>query len=215
MKISLALADTRAEVLACQYLIAEIYNRDYEVVFSDDSYDLDARIEPWPHRYLMGSIDGELVATVGIYLHSTYVERFGQVSDELIDRTIVEAGGAPRHCAARKREITKLSVKRDVRGRGLGGFMVAAAHSRSFLQVDSNPARPNVLVTCATRSIWASMHGPLGIRTRVLAPFPEYKVHELYRSADNPMDSRLIIPEIDVPERWYERPIPGEYEVSR
>ena len=215
MRAAVRLATSRADVLACQYLVAEIYNRDYEVVFSDDSYDLDAKIEPWPHRYLMGLVDGELVCTAGLYLRDTYVERFGQVSDELIDRLIAEAGGAPRHCAGRKREITKISVRRDRRGCGLGRFILGAAHARAFLQVDAEPAEPHVLVSCAKRSIWDSLWRPCQIRTRVLAPFPDYKVHELYRSPDDPMDSRLIIPELDIPAPLYDRPIPGEYEVTR
>ena len=214
MRVQLALAKSRREVLACQYLIAEIYNKDYEVVFSDDSYDLDAKIEPWPHRYLMGSVDGEVVVTAGLYLHSTYVERFGAVSDELIARRIAEAGAAGRFSPARKREITKISVRRDQRRRGLGRFILASAHARDFLQVDADPDEPHVLVSCAKRSIWDGLWHRAGIRTRPLAPFPDYKVHELYRSPDDPMDSRLVVPEVDVPERWYERRIPGEYEVE-
>jgi hypothetical protein len=44
-------------VLLCRRLIAEVYNRDYEVVFSEDHYDLEAKIEPWPHRFLMALHD--------------------------------------------------------------------------------------------------------------------------------------------------------------
>lgn len=212
--MQLEIARTRGDVLRCQYLIAEIYNKEYEVVFSDDSYDLDAKIEPWPHRYLMGIVDGELVACAGLYLHGTYVERFGNVSDGEIDALIRDASGAPRFSAARKREITKVSVRRSARGKGYGRFFLGGAHSRDFLQVDTDPDEPAVVVCCARKSIWDNMWGGCEIRTRPIKAFPFYKVHELYRSPTDPMDSRLVIPELDVPRRLYERPIPGEYEVE-
>lgn len=214
-RMELRLARSRRDVLQCQYLIAEIYNREYEVVFSDDAYDLDAKIEPWPHRYLMGIVAGEVVACAGLYLRNTYVERFGDVSDADIDALIREAGGCPPFAAARKREITKVVVRRSARGKGYGRFFLGCAHARDFLQVDTEPEQPAVLVCCARRSIWDGLWHGAGIRTRVIKEFPFYKVHELYRSPTDPMDSRLIVPAIDVPSRWYDRPIPGEYEVER
>jgi hypothetical protein len=208
-------ARTRGDVLQCQYLIAEVYNREYEVVFSDDSYDLDAKIEPWPHRYLMGHVGGELIACAGLYLHDTYVERFGNVSNAEIDRLIHEAGAAPRFTAERKREITKVSVRKSARGRGYARFFLGCAHSRDFLQIDTVAGEPVVLVCCARKSIWDNMWGGARIHTRTIKEFPFYKVHELYRSPTDPMDSRLVIPELDVPARWYDRRLPGEYEVER
>jgi hypothetical protein len=212
--MALRLARTRADVLACQYLVAEVYNKEYEVVFSDDRYDLDAKIEPWPHRYIMGTVRGELVATAGLYLENTYVERFGDVSDQEIQQIIDAAGGAPRFGAARKREITKVSVRRDRRGVGYGRFLLGCAHSRYFLQSATPPEKPVVLVCCAKRSIWEGLWHRAGIGTRRIKEFPFYRAHELYRSAEDPMDSRVIVPEIDIPARWYDRPLPGEYEVE-
>ena len=214
-RMELRLAKTRAEVLQCQYQIAAIYNKEYEVYFSDDAYDLDAKIEPWPHRYLMGLVGGELVCCAGLYVRNTYVERFGNVSDEEIDAIIRDAGGADRYAAVRKREITKLVTTKAARGRGYARFFLACAHSRHFLQCDTEPEQPVVLVCCAKRSIWNNMWGGVGIQTRVIKEFPFYKVHELYRSAEDPMDSRLIVPSVDIPSRWYDRAIPGEHEVER
>lgn len=213
--MELRMARTRAEVLQCQYQIAEIYNREYEVVFSDDAFDLDAKVEPWPHRYLMGLVNGELVACAGLYVRNTYVERFGDVSDGQIDALIRDAGAAPRYVAARKREITKLVTSRKARGRGFGRFFLGCAHARDFLQCDTVPEEPVVLVCCARQSIWEKMWGGAGIHTRPIKEFPFYKVHELYRSPSDPMDSRLVVPSLDVPPRWYDRAIPGEYEVER
>jgi GNAT superfamily N-acetyltransferase len=213
--VRVQVARSRREILRCQQLIAEVYNKEYEVVFSEDRYDLDAKVEPWPHRYIMALAEQELVAAIGLYLRDTYVERFGDVSQAEIERLLVDAGASGRYAPARKREITKVSVRHDRRGRGYGRFLLTCAHSRDFLELDSPPAAPNLLVCCARRSIWDNMWGKSEIRTRRIKEFPFYKVHELYRSAEDPMDSRLIIPELDVPQRYYERRIPGQYEVER
>lgn len=212
--VRVQIARTRGEVLRCQYLIAEVYNKEYEVVFSDDRYDLDAKVEPWPHRYIMALAGQELVAAIGLYLENTYVERFGNVSQVDIERLLDAAGRPAGYSAGRKREITKVSVRRDQRGRGYGRLLLACAHSREFLQMDSPPDAPNLLVCCARRSIWDNMWSRSEIRTRPIKEFPFYKVHELYRSPEDPMDSRLIIPELDVPERYYRRKVPGDYEVE-
>src|SRR5947208_16993368 len=94
-RMEVRLARSHHDVVQCKELIAETYNDEYSVSFSDDAYDLDARIERWPHRYLMGIVAGDLVASVGLYLRDTYVESFGNVSDQEIDGLIREAGAAP------------------------------------------------------------------------------------------------------------------------
>lgn len=212
MKLEVRIARTRAEILRCQYLIAETYNRQYEVVFSDDGYDLEAKIEPWPHRYVMGLADGEHVAACGLYLSDTYVERFGQVSDGEIQALVDGAGAGARYSAARKRELTKLVVDPRFRGTGLGRVFLAAAHAHDYVQLDAR--EPNLLIACAKRSIWENLHDRLGIRTRVIKPFPLYKVHELYRSEADPMDSRLIIPDLDIPPRWYDLALPARLDLE-
>lgn len=208
------IADTRGDVLRAQHLIAEVYNRDYEVVFSDDAYDLAAKIEPWPHAYIMGSIDGELACCVGLYTGNTYVERFGDVTDHEIDALVAEAGGPPRFSGTRKREVTKLSVRPEHRGKGFGRFILRCAHARAFVQMDTPEDQPCVIVACGKRSIFENLYDASGIHTRPIKAFPFYKVHELYRTAEDPMDSRVIVPEIDIPSCLYERALPGEYEVG-
>jgi hypothetical protein len=52
-----------------------------------------------------------------------------------------------------------------------------------------------------------------GCNTRVIRPFPLYKIHEKYRSESDPMDSRLMIPDLDFPKRWYDLRLPAEVEV--
>jgi GNAT superfamily N-acetyltransferase len=211
MKLSFAIAQSAADIMRSRALIAEIYNREYEVMFSDDHYDLVAKVEPWPHRYLMGRINGELACAAGLYLHSTYVERFGLISDEDIGAMRLRAGlsdatGLP------KREITKLVVHPKYRGLGLSRTLMGAAHARDFLQTDERT--PNLLL-CSKRSLVSSIHNHVGIRPRLIRPFPIYKIHEFYASPADPMDSYLILPEIDVPPALYNRRIPGDYEIER
>ena len=64
MRILLRRAESRGDMLRCRRLIAEAIH-DYEVVFSKDRDDLQAKIEPWPHRFLMALHAGELVAACG------------------------------------------------------------------------------------------------------------------------------------------------------
>lgn len=212
MKLVLRRAASRGDILRCRQLIAEVYNRDYEVVFSEDRYDLEAKIEPWPHRYLMAFCAGELVAAVGLYMHDTYVERFGNVDDSDLRSLIDGADVAGVFDVSRRREMTKLSVRHSWRGRGISPCLIGAAHSRHFTEVDTDMA---IMVFCAKRSIVENILHRVGLHTRTIKPFPVYKIHELYRSPTDPMESRLIIPRLDIPERWYELPLPGEYEIER
>jgi GNAT superfamily N-acetyltransferase len=211
VKIQLAIAQTRAEILRCQALVAEIYNGEYEVVFSDDVYDLGAKIEPWPHRYLMGVVNGELACAAGLYLHHTYVELFGDVTDadirSLRDQAVPGSGEEKRP----RREITKMVVRNGFRGHGLARMIMGSAHARDFLHPDG-PA-PDLLLS-SKRSLVGSVHRRIGIQPRQIKPFPIYKVHEFYASPADPMASYLTVPEVDVPESWYARRIPGEYDVE-
>jgi GNAT superfamily N-acetyltransferase len=212
VRLSLRIAETRAEVLRCQYLIAQIYNEEYEVLFSEDRYDLTAKIEPWPHRYLMGTIDGELACASGLYLRDTYVERFGDVRAGDIQAVVAGANAADHYLKTPCREITKVVVHKAWRGRGLGRAILACAHSRAFLgQKDSEPP---LVVFCAKHSIIRNLWDAIGVRSRTIKPFPFYKVHELYRSEADPMESRLVIPSLDIPARWYDLTMPGYHELE-
>jgi hypothetical protein len=210
--LEIKLATRRADALRCQYLIAEAYNRNYDIFFSSDAVNLDARIEPYPDRYAMGIIDGELVATAGLYLRATYIERFGQVSDDDIDTLLKDAGVFGRYCAQRKREYTKLVIRDDWEGRGLGLQFFMATHCRDFLQLETD--EPCIISCCAKVSIFHQLYETAGIRARLLKPFPVYQVHSLYRSAEDPMESRIIVPELDIPPDLYNRTLPAVYEVS-
>lgn len=212
MKVVLRRAESRGDILRCRQLIAEVYNRDYEVVFSEDRYDLAAKVEPWPHRYLMALYAGELVAACGLYMRDTYVERFGNVSDAELRGMLDGAGVGGAYDVTRRREFTKMSVRHLWRGRGIAPWLTGAAHSRCFTEVDTDRA---IMVFCAKRSIVDNIFARAGIHTRTIKPFPLYKVHELYRTPTDPMESLLIIPKLDIPERWYELSLPGDYDIER
>lgn len=210
MKLRLEIAATSAEVLRCKQLVAEVYNGRYGVVFSQDHYDLDAKIEPWPHRFLMGLVDGEIAAVCGLYMKDTYVERFGGVSRDDFGACLEAAGVDGTTGASQVREFTKLVVSPRWLNSGLGPLFIAIAHARAFLEIEA--ARPPLVTFCIVRSVRRLVERH-GIRPRHLKPFPLYKVHELYRSESNPMDSYLVIPELDVPKHFRELCIPGEHDL--
>lgn len=212
MKLLLRRAESRSDILRCRQLIAEVYNRDYEVVFSEDRYDLEAKIEPWPHRFLMALCGDELVAACGLYTRNTYVERFGQVTDSELRCLLDAAGAAEDYDPTCRREFTKMSVHHSWRGQGIAPWLTGAAHSRAFTNVESDRA---IMVFCAKLSIIDNIFHRAGLHTRTIKAFPFYKVHELYRTPNDPMESRLIIPKLDIPARWYDLALPGEYELER
>jgi hypothetical protein len=216
VKVQVQIARSRADVVRCQNAIAEVYNRDYEVVFSEDRSDLEAKIEPWPHRYLMVLHEGTLAATIGIYLRNTYTERYGQLERADFQR-LIDGSGATGYSPDRMREVTKLVVPHAFRGRNLARFTLGCGHARDFCQVESDA--PQLMTLCSKRSITKRsiidhVYSPIGLKVRHLKPFPFYKVHELYRSPTDPMDSYLMVPDQDIPARWYDLRIPGEYEVE-
>jgi GNAT superfamily N-acetyltransferase len=212
MKVEVRMARTRQDVARCQYAIAEVYNRQYEVVFSEDRHDLEAKIEPWPHRYLMVLHDSVLAATIGLYLRNTYVERFGQVCRDEFEHALGADATAEQYDVSRLREITKLVVEPEFRGQNLARFTLGCGHSRAFCQTEA--AEPHLITFCSKRSIVEHVYKPTGLDYRLIKPFPVYKVHELYRSAEDPMDSYLMVPDVDIPRRWYELALPGEYDVA-
>jgi hypothetical protein len=212
VKVDVRIARTREDVARCQYAIAEVYNRQYEVVFSEDRHDLEAKIEPWPHRYLMVLAGDTLAATIGLYLRNTYVERFGKVEREEFEQALGTPNTKEQYDVSRLREITKLVVQPEFRGQNLARFTLGCGHARAFCQTDGDA--PHLITFCSKRSIVGHVYKPTGLCSRLIKPFPMYKVHELYRSPEDPMDSYLMVPEVDIPPRWYELELPGTYETT-
>jgi hypothetical protein len=211
VKLRLQIAESAGEILRCRQLVADVYNRQYGVVFSEEDYDLEAKIEPWPHRFLMGIVDGEVVAVSGLYLRNTYVERFGLVSDADLGAALREAGLEGRYDPAGRREITKLVVAPRFRAGRITPLLIACSFARAHADRDSE--RPPLVTFCAIRTIRYLVER-LGIRPRHLKPFPLYKIHEKYRSESNPMDSYLVVPDLDVPAPFRELRIPGDHDLE-
>lgn len=214
MKLRISIAERRADVLRCQYFIAEIYNKHYGIMFSEDIHDLEARIEPYPQRYLMGTVDGELVTAVGLYTRDTYVERYGCITDEELMAQVAQAGVADLYPSPVKRELTKLVVKEGWEGLGLARLIHTTGHARAFVEAGTD--RPVLVLVCAKVSIIDNLFLPKGrVRARFLAPFPRYPVHSDYRSERDPMESRLTIPEVDVPPDVRAQVLPFEVELPQ
>jgi hypothetical protein len=211
VKVRLEIARTPGDVLRCRHLIASVYNEEYGVVFSEDVYDLENKIEPWPHKYLMVLVNSDIVALCGMYVRNTYVERFGLVTDDDVALALRQAGVEGRYDPSNRREITKLVVAHPFRNRRLAPTVLAFSLAREFLEMDAE--RPPLATFCAIRTMRRLVERQ-GIRTRPLKPFPLYKIHEAYRSESNPMDSYLVIPDLDAPPLYRDLSIPGEYDLD-
>lgn len=213
MKVRISIAESRADVLRCQYFIAESYNDRYGIMFSEDVYDLEARIEPYPHRYIMGTVEGEIVVAMGMYTHDTYTQRYGEVTDEDIGAVLEQAGVAEAYAGYVTHELTKLVVRRGWGRYGLARLLHEVAHAESFLVGDE--PRPVVVTMCALVSFMEHMLAPKGrISARFLAPFPRYPVHAKYRNDQDPMETRMTIPSLDVPDELRQLRLPVEIELA-
>lgn len=202
-RLHVSLAETPEQVAACRALIAETYLREYGVRMTPDEADPNGLRERMPDRYAMGVIGEQLVACAGLYIGRTYIEEYGQVTGEEIDRVLTDAGvwdPSPRV----RVEYTKVVVREGWGRRGIGRLFIGATHSHTFLEVDG---RTPVLLVCAKLSI-LRMWRLIGIRTRLLKEFPAYRNHDRYRASGDPMESRVIIPELDIHRRWYDPTLP-------
>jgi len=209
--LEISLADKWSQQLACKYNTSEIYFKHYRGIFADDGFGIEAHMEPYPDRFLMGRIDNGLVGSVGLYLAECYVMNYGGVTHSDIQKLLEAASVADRYKDAPIREITKLAVREE--GKGFGKLLLRYAHSRYFLRADA-PEKSVLLVICATKGIFENFWDRLGIRTRFIKPFPDYALHSGYRKAANAMESRLIIPELDIPSEIRNLTLPASVEVE-
>jgi GNAT superfamily N-acetyltransferase len=213
LAVQFKIAKSDFETRQCQSLVAEVYYKKLGITFSETQFNPDAKIELYPHRYLMGLVNEELVACMGLYLHSTNPERYGKVTEQEIDRLLVEAGAANRYSGKYIRELSKFVVKDEWRKQGIGKLLMAASHSKDFIHLEEHQSQPHLLVSCANVSIFKYFSDALDIHTRTIKPVPFFKIHEFYRADHEPMENRLTIPDMDIPAQWYDAKLPGEYEI--
>lgn len=212
MKLRISVAQRQAEVLRCQYFIAEIYNRRYQIMFSEEIHDLESRIEPYPQRYLMGTVNGEIVATLALYTQNTYVERYGGITPEEIRAQLEEAGVSEQYATYSTRELTKLVVADGWNHHGLAHRIHDASYAEAFMESDAEA--PVLIFCCGRRKLLSHMFAPRGrVRSRIMAPFPRYAIHSRYRKEDDPMESHLTIPAVDVPDDLRRQVLPIEVEL--
>jgi GNAT superfamily N-acetyltransferase len=208
-QIQIKIAQTSAEINQCKSLISEIYYQKLGITFSDSISDAEAKIEVYPQYYLMALCSEILIGTIGLYTNGTNAERHGKVTEQDVNILLTEAKVINRYLGKYLRELTKFVVKDEWQNKGIGKVLLAAAHSQDFIHI--NEEKPHVLVSCATFSIFEYFANALNIRTRRIKPMPFYKVHEHYRSHDNPLETRLSIPDIDIPKELYFAKLPFEY----
>ncbi len=207
MTTSIAPATTRQEIQSCRELVAQVYGEAYGVQFSEGQFDLQRNVEGWPDRFLMARDGVDLAGCLGLYESETYVERFGGVSAEDLERHLTEAGVpivARRPCV----ELTRLTTRKELRSRRTAWLLAGAGHSIAFLGTVCG--KPPLVLTSMRLSLSEGLIAPLSIRYRTLKPFPLYPIHDRYRVAGDPMVCRLSIPEIDVPSRWLNLQLPAE-----
>ncbi len=210
LEMSVDFARSPAEIAACNELIAQTYLDEYGVVLtSDSSVDPDGGVERLPDRLLMGHVGDQLVASSGLYVEDTYVGAYGRIPPGDIQQMLHEAGvdaDAPRTMI----ELTKAVVRKDFKKRGLGRLLLGVSHARTFLDAGEDPP---LLVLCGKVSI-LRLWRVLGIRTRRIRPFPVYRNHARYRAPGDPVESHLVIPELDIHPRWYGLTVPSTVAVD-
>jgi hypothetical protein len=212
LALHIKIAHTTGEVRACKALIAENWKRNYDVDFSEEDFNLEKRVEKFADRFLMGTVDGELVITGGLYLYSNYVERFGLVTRAEIERELAGLELADQFQASDAREYTKLAVKSGWEKRGIGRVFHCAIFNRNFVSQESD--REHFLLLCAKLSIFENLYFPQNLRPHYIKPFPEYAIHNLYRAKGEVIQSRLLIPSRDVPKYWYDLEYDRTYALS-
>ena len=216
--LDLRIAHSIKDRVHCKYLIASIYNAKYGIFFSKEMANPNARVEPWPHEFLMAFIDGQLAACAGIYIRSTYVDRFGNVAPQEFQSVLDAALCSDQYTIENKCELTKLVVHPAYQRLGIDVFFGGAIHSKDFVNLKragdlDNFSGDRIIVNCARRKMYDYFYGPLGIHTRKVKDFPRYAAHQKYSSADDPMETHMIIPHLDIPPKWLNLAIPGNYDI--
>jgi hypothetical protein len=176
-------ARTEEEVARCRRLAARAHGLGPDGAPADG----------WPERWLMGSAEGRLVATVGLAGRDACVRWFCEATAEGLARALRASD------AAEVAELKLLSVDPALRGYRFARLLLAAAFSHRFLAAAGTlPA----LLHCAPRSAFRVLERALGVRSREVAG-------ALGGDPDDPVELRLVVPEADVPGPLLAHPLPA------
>lgn len=212
MQLEFKLAESYSEIAECKSLIAHAYFDRFGIQFSNNNPDSTEKIELFPHRYLMGLVKDEVIAVMGLYLHSTNPERYANVTVQDIYKLLVEAGLESKYSGKNNRELSKFVVKDKWQNYGVGKYLIGVSHSKNFIHFDGN--LDSLILSCANQSIYKKFIDPLGIQTRLIRAMPFNKILEWYFSENELMECRLTIPDIDIPPYWYNFKLPGKIQIA-
>ncbi|MGF1490775.1 MAG: hypothetical protein ACFBSE_27090 [Prochloraceae cyanobacterium] len=205
--LQVKLAETNAEIVECQSLIADIYYENFGISLCDRSFKPQEKIELYPHYYLMGLVNEELVATIGLYLYNINSQQYARVTDREIESVLNKDGLDLIVSSKSKRELSKFVIKKEWRNKGLGKVFLGLAHSKDFIHSIGDGS--HILVNTAFSPMFKVLDS-IGIASKLIKTVPSNKVYPNYYS-DRPMETRITIPYFDIPSCWYHFNLPGEY----
>lgn len=212
IQVEFKLAKSSYEIAECKLLITQTYFDQFGIQFSDNNADPIKKIELFPHHYLMGLVEDEVIAVMGLYLHSTNPERYANVTVQDIQKLLVEAGAESRYSGENNRELSKFVVKDKWQRYGVGKHLIGISHSKDFIHFDG--FQDSLVLSCANQPIYKKFTDPLGIQTRMIKAVPFHKILEFYFSGDELMECRLTIPDIDIPAHLYNLNLPIKIQIS-
>ena len=209
--LQVKVAETNAEILECQSLIADIYYETFGISLSDLSFNPKEKIELYPHYYLMGTIKDELVATMGLYLYNINSQQYGNLTDRQIDSFLDREALDTLVSSRNKRELNKFVIKKEWRNKGLSKAFLGLAHSKDFIHLIGDDS--HILINTAFSPMFKVLES-IGITSQLIKTIPANKVYSNYHR-NRPMEIRLTIPYFDIPSYWYNFNLPGEYTIEK
>lgn len=208
--LQVKVAESNAEIVECQSLIADIYSENFGISLCDRSFKPQEKIELYPHYYLMGIVDDELVATIGLYLYNINSQQYARVTDREIESFLSKEGLDLIVSSKSKRELSKFVIKKEWRNKGLSKVFLGLAHSKDFIHSIGDGS--HILVNTAFSPMFKVLDS-IGIDSKLIKTIPANKVYPNYYS-DRAMETRLTIPYFDIPSYWYHFNLPGEYKIE-
>jgi GNAT superfamily N-acetyltransferase len=197
MKLHVQLAQTAGELRECRKLLEDVYGRDYGVRFTEGDHHPDLCVEPYPDAFVMGLAGDELAVIGGLYLRNTYAERFGGMNWSALEPALRARGLPHREADCVLREYTRLAVRPEYRGAGLGRRCCALTHSREFIAQQTD--KHVLLFISAKRSIFREVHAKSRMETHYLKDFPVYLAHRKYAESHDPIEIRYMVADLDIP----------------